>query len=169
MRTAGSDGYHCSLNCSPHLEEAFDRAQPGALNLITRYRDTNANLRTQFGRILRRAGVKQWPRLFQILRASRETELAERFPLHVVAEWVGNSPKTALAHYTQVTEEHYRLAANQVAQNPAQFGAESTRKVSQGIGGETTVGDVVQQLASGRDTTQNYLVTPTGFEPVSRP
>ncbi len=94
----------------PYLEEAFELAQPGAIHVITRYRDTNANLRTQLTRICRRAGVKTWPRLFQNLRASRETELAEAFPIHVVAEWLGNSPKTALAHYTQTTEDHFRQA-----------------------------------------------------------
>ena len=42
------------------------------------------NLRTQLMRILRRAGVATWPKLFHNLRASRETELAATFPLHVV-------------------------------------------------------------------------------------
>jgi integrase len=70
----------------PFLEEAFEKTAPGATHVITRYRDTNANLRTQLGRIIRRAGAKTWPRLFQNLRASRETELAETFPIHVTAE-----------------------------------------------------------------------------------
>ncbi len=95
----------------PYLEEAFDRAAPGAVHVITRWRDSVKNLRTGLLRILRRAGVKPWPRLYQNLRSSRETELCERFPIHVVAEWLGNSPKTALAHYTQTTEEHFRQAA----------------------------------------------------------
>jgi hypothetical protein len=91
---------------------------------ITRWRDSDKNLRTGLLRILRQAGLKAWPRLYQNLRSSRETELAERFPIHVVAEWHGNSPKTALAHYTQVTEDHYQRA---VVQNPAQQHAESGR------------------------------------------
>jgi len=56
------------------------------------------------------------------------TELAESFPIHVVAEWLGNSPKTALAHYTQVTEDHYKKAVR----NPVQQGAEPARTGSQG-------------------------------------
>ena len=48
--------------------------------VITRYRDANANLRTQFERIIKRAGLKAWPKLFQNLRASRATELASEFP-----------------------------------------------------------------------------------------
>jgi integrase len=100
----------------PYLEEAFERAAPGAVHVVTRWRDSAQNLRTQLLRILRRAGVKAWPRLYQNLRSSRETELAETFPIHVVAEWLGNSPKTALAHYTQVTEEHYQKALQKAVQ-----------------------------------------------------
>ena len=110
-------------------------------------------------------------------RASRETELAERFPLHVVAEWLGNSPKTALAHYTQVTEEHYRLAAGGAAQNQAQLDAArpSTEQqtVLQGDRSGVSEAETLQGVATGgdylRDYTNKYLVTPTGFEPVSRP
>src|SRR5262249_27074771 len=98
----------------PFFEEAFERAAPGAVHVVSRWRDTQKNLRTGLLRILRRAGVKPWPRLYQNMRASRETELAEWFPISVVAEWLGNSPKTALAHYTQVTEEHFQKAL----QNP---------------------------------------------------
>ena len=68
------------------LEKAFDRAEAGEVTVITRYRDLNANLRTQLGRNCRRASVKTWPRLFQNLSASRETKLADSFPIHVVAE-----------------------------------------------------------------------------------
>ena len=43
----------------------------------TRYRDANANLRTRLARIIERAGLEVWPKLFQNLRLTRETELAE--------------------------------------------------------------------------------------------
>lgn len=95
----------------PHLEAAFESAPDGAEFVIARYRDTNANLRTQFNRILRRAGLTPWPRLFQNLRASRETELAESYPLHVVCAWIGNTAKIAAAHYLQVTDEHFERGA----------------------------------------------------------
>ena len=38
----------------PYLDEAFEQAEPGAVHVITRYRDTNTNLRTQLRRIIRR-------------------------------------------------------------------------------------------------------------------
>lgn len=53
----------------------------------------------QFGTIIKRAGVKAWPRLFRNLRASRETELPREHPIHVVSAWLGNSPRIALKHY----------------------------------------------------------------------
>ncbi|MEM6260746.1 MAG: integrase, partial [Planctomycetota bacterium] len=66
---------------------------------------------TQLKRILRKAGLEPWPKLFQNLRSSRETELAERFPLHVVTAWLGNSATVAQKHYLQVTEAHIAEAA----------------------------------------------------------
>src|SRR5439155_8924366 len=36
---------------------------------------------------IERAGLAPGPRLFRNVRASRETELAGQFPLHVVTEW----------------------------------------------------------------------------------
>jgi hypothetical protein len=73
--------------------------------VVTRYRDTNQNLRTQLLRIIKRAGLKHWPKLFQNLRAIRETELRRSHPTHVVCAWIGNSPKVAAKNYLQVTEE----------------------------------------------------------------
>ena len=77
----------------PYLEAVRDEVNPGidvplSDPVITRYRDTNSNLRTQLLRILRRAGVTPWERLFHNLRASRQTELADEFPAHIVADWM---------------------------------------------------------------------------------
>jgi len=94
----------------PYLEAAFGEAEPGTEYVITRYRDKNANLRTQLLRIIRRAGVQPWPKLFHNLRASRETELTDEHPIHVVCAWIGNSQQIAAKHYLQVTEEHFRRA-----------------------------------------------------------
>lgn len=77
-------------------------------------------MRTQFERIIACAGVELWPKLFQNLRSTRETELAESYPLHVVTAWLGNSEPVARKHYLQVTEEHIAKAT----QNPTQSGTE---------------------------------------------
>jgi len=68
------------------------------------------NLRTGLIKILKRAGIKPWPKLFQNLRSSRATELRDEFPSHVVAAWLGHTVKVADEHYNQVTDEHFRRA-----------------------------------------------------------
>ena len=94
----------------PYLEEAWEEAEPGTEYIITRYRASNANLRTQLQRIIRKAGLEPWPKLWHNLRATRETELAETFPLHVVTSWIGNSAAVARKHYLQTTDEHFQRA-----------------------------------------------------------
>src|SRR5581483_3965752 len=91
----------------PHLADAFDRAEPGQAYVVTRCRNDGVNLRTQLERIIERAGLVPWPKLFHNLRASRQTELAERYLIHVVCAWLGNSARIAGEHYLQVTEAYY--------------------------------------------------------------
>ena len=79
------------------------------------------NLRTGLIKILKKAGIRPWPKLFQNLRSSRATELRDEFPSHVVAAWLGHTVKVADDHYNQVTDEHFRRAAgaNQKQEPPA--------------------------------------------------
>ena len=120
----------------PYLREVFEQAEPGTDYVITRYRRANCNLRTQLQRIIAKAGLKPWPKLFQNLRSTRETELAESWPEHVVCAWIGNSRAVARKHYLQVTEEHFQRAAGisgenvEAAQNAAQQSTELSRTVS---------------------------------------
>ena len=121
----------------PYLEEAFEQAEPGAEYVITRYRRANSNLRTQLQRIIKRAGLKPWPRLFQNLRSSCETELAASHPIHVVTAWIGNTPEIARKHYLQVRDEdfdratHAQVDVGPCAQNAAQFAAKQGCTVQQ--------------------------------------
>jgi len=70
--------------------------------------------------------------LFQNLRATRESELAATYPLHVVTAWIGNTARIAERHYLQVPDEFFEKASGvkkgtkecedrQAAQNPAQY------------------------------------------------
>ncbi len=111
----------------PYLLEAFEEAEPGTEYIITRYRGAGVNLRTQLERIIVKAGLKPWPKLFQNLRATRETELAESWPEHVVTKWIGHTSAVARKHYLQVTDEHFAKAA----QNPAQQVHADGRNASQ--------------------------------------
>ncbi|MDA1166076.1 MAG: tyrosine-type recombinase/integrase [Planctomycetota bacterium] len=116
-----------------HLEAAFDQAAEGAQFVITRYRSTNTNLRTQLNRIIKRAGLTPWKKPFQNCRSTRETELVERFPIHVVTSWLGNSPRIAMKHYLQTTDAHFDdackpdKATSGALQNPVQYAAASDR------------------------------------------
>jgi hypothetical protein len=131
----------------PYLLEVFEAAEPGTEHVITRYRDSACNLRTHFGRIIRKAGLEVWPKPWHNLRATRQTELAERYPIHVVCQWIGNSRAVAQEHYLQVTDAHFAHAvaeplkkqpgAKGAAQNPAQYPAESSRTERETVGAAT--------------------------------
>jgi hypothetical protein len=73
------------------------------------------NLRTRFHKIIERAGLVPWERSFHNLRATRQTELEDRFPSHVVCAWLGNTEAVARKHYLQVRDEHFEQAALQSA------------------------------------------------------
>ena len=118
----------------PFLEEAFELAPEGSVYVINRHRDARVNLRTQLLRIIRKAALNPWPKLFQNLRSSRETELAKDYPIHVVCAWIGNTAAIAQKHYLQVTDQDFDRAAKtdsakysalqpKTAQNTAQHGA----------------------------------------------
>jgi integrase len=100
----------------PHLEAEFDRIEPGTVQVVTFPQGKETNLRTQFEQITVKAGLLPWTRPFQNLRASRETELCQAHPLHVVTEWIGNSAIVAAKHYLSVTEADFEKAL----QNPVQ-------------------------------------------------
>jgi integrase len=103
----------------PYLEEVFNetetnlgRPPAGAEHVITRYRHANVNLRTQLLKIIARAGVAPWPKLFQNLRATRATELiSQGWPEYKVCKWLGHTKAIAEKHYWQVTEEDFATAA----------------------------------------------------------
>ena len=103
----------------PYLEEVWGQPESGSDWVITRYRRKNANLRTQLERIIKKAGLQPWPRLFQNLRSTRETELSRKYPIHTVCAWIGNSPNVAQKHYLQVTDADFQQAAEEVTSAPA--------------------------------------------------
>ena len=80
--------------------------------VIADHRDSTGNLRTHMERIIKKAGLVPWPKLFNNLRSTRETELAEELPLHVVTRWMGNSKPVAAEHYLQVTDAHFAKAVS---------------------------------------------------------
>ncbi len=146
----------------PYLDGAFEAAEPGTEFVITRYRDDTANLRTQLLRIIERAGVKPWPKLFQNLRASCATELAKTHPAHVAAAWLGHTPRVAQRHYWQTTDADFDTALETQPESGAKSGAGEA---------ETPVQNPVQQPTaidgSGRAKTKTARQTPAIRPPLA--
>jgi len=86
----------------PYLEAAFDVASEGAIHVIDRTRDGGVNLRTQLRRIIERAGLTPWPKLFHNLRESPDR--ASRTPsyprcLCLAGELDGDCERALLASH----------------------------------------------------------------------
>jgi integrase len=134
----------------PHIEAAFELAEEGATFIVPEeYRKrahgpggwANANLRTTLAKVIRRAGVEPWPRLWHSLRASCESDLAQTLPLSTVTKWLGNTPSVALRHYVDPTEVAFERAATWVPSGGSKSGALAAQKAAQrvavGSGGES--------------------------------
>lgn len=154
----------------PLLEEAFDGAEPGAEFVITRWRDRDTNRRTHLLRIIRKAGLKPWPKLFHNLRASRQTELAAEYPIHVVCEWIGNSQAIAQEHYLRVTDSDYERAATgtgSALQNPVQYTTAVHRTALQTSKPENEKTPGIPGVATPRKALLGVRMGAAGFEPAT--
>ena len=65
----------------------------------------DSNLRTTLEKIILRAGVAPWPKLWQNLRASAATDLAKTVPSHIAASICGHTEQIAQEHYWKVGED----------------------------------------------------------------
>jgi len=153
----------------PYLEKAWHAAEPGQECFVTIGRDNSgAYYRTMLRKIIKRASLPPWPRLFQNLRSSRQTELEERFPSHVVCAWLGNSVRVARKHYLQVTDEHFKRAGQDGVQNRVQPEHEMVQnQVQQPDATERT--NPTKNGRSGQFPRKQPLppMGDTGFEPVT--
>lgn len=93
------------------LMELFDQAKEGGSPFVFAQHRGVQNWRTRAEKIIRRAGLVQWERIFQNLRASCEIDLVAKFPLPVACQWIGNSEAVAMAHYLKATDDDYDRAA----------------------------------------------------------
>jgi hypothetical protein len=153
-----------------YLEEAFEQAPAGAVYVLNRYRDASRNqlLRKHFLGILLRAGVSPWPKLFHNLRASRETELAAEYPLHVVCYWIGNSAQIAAKHSLQVTDGDFERAAKSGAvalENGVQQAAALCRTDSQESSEVLAACGTVREGVNCRKSLPDKPLGTEGFEP----
>ncbi len=153
--------------------EAFEQAEPGQKKVITMDLSISSNLRTQAHRIIKRAGLTPWGKTFQNLRSSRETELVEDFPIHVVTEWLGNSPDVARKHYLQTHEEHFKRAVGAGGLNMGLTTAARSRIESPNENSENPESQLIACGATSCDATPHstnsdifYPVPPRGVEPL---
>ena len=174
-----------------HLEDAFEHAADGEVYVVGSkqgegYRTAanrpggwmNANLRTQFQKIIRRAGLKGWPRLFHNLRASCETDLMKEHPIHAVCSWLGNSPTVALRHYLQVLDSDFEKAngmngigsakpgavvVQKHVQSPADRNGQEMTKPMQPI----VISGLRRFVSDPAYSSRDDLMGDTGFEPVT--
>ena len=161
----------------PILEDAFDRAPEGAVYVVDqRFRKAamgpkgwrNCNLRTTFEKIVRRAGLTDWPRPFHNLRASCETELTQEHPLPVVIAWLGHSADVALKHYCQVTDTDFEKAVAgpcSALQNPVQQMHETARKASRQRQPRDKKSPENQGFSAPREKSRKRKADGEGFEP----
>ena len=82
------------------------------------------NLRTRFKKIVARAGLQAWPRLFHNLRASCATDFAQSLPNHEAARFLGHSPLIAASHYLQPSDHNFRAVAGEGPWITSKDGAE---------------------------------------------
>ncbi|VTS00497.1 integrase family protein : Phage integrase family protein OS=Rhodopirellula maiorica SM1 GN=RMSM_04392 PE=4 SV=1: Phage_integrase [Tuwongella immobilis] len=103
----------------PHLEAAWDATPEGTEFVMPEdFRQraagadgwAGANLRTTLAKVVRRAGLTPWPRIWHALRASCESDLAANFPLAVVTKWIGNTQAVAMRHYIDTTDSSFDAA-----------------------------------------------------------
>ena len=156
------------------LLSLFNAADDGAEYIVPRLRDPRTNLRTTATKIVTRAGVTPWPKLFHNLRASCAMDWCERFPAHVAASWLGHSPLIAARHYLTSRDAHFDhaagLAPTEAAQNPAH--SAHARGCTELHGAPDALenageNDVLQSSATPCTTFPRQPMGVTGLEPVT--
>ncbi len=161
------------------LQDCLTQRQEGQEYIITRYRTSNTNLRTQLARFARRAGLQLWPKAFQNMRASRESELMRDYDLATACKWIGNTPAVAAKHYALPTrlDEDYRRAAGDIEGSPkggpfpaqkaamtvADASGQILTKSSQPIENK----ELWQQPSDPVSDGQENLLRPAGLEPAT--
>lgn len=145
----------------PFLDARWENAQEGEVYVFATIRKL-AGISTLLSKRIDAAGIESWPRTWQNLRASRATELADKFPSHVAAAWLGHSETIADKHYRSVLDSHF----DEATRFPTRFRPEKGGNQWTGVPDENVKTPGKQAFS---DVSQKSGMTLTGFEPVSRP
>jgi len=151
----------------PHLQALSDLAKPGiecplSAPVFNRWKSSTQNLRTTFLKVLARAGLQPWPKLFHNLRASRQTELLAEFPAADVCAWLGNTQAVAMKHYAMPTADSFKKAVccstgGSISAKP-QLSAEDS---------ELRKPEKRRELASSANSLRPRSMGDEGFEPTT--
>lgn len=137
----------------PLMLEAFAAAEPGQQAVLALPACASAYLRKIVENAARRAGVKPWRCTFHALRASCETDLAARHPVHLVASWIGHDLRIAQRHYLKALDTDFKSASA----SPGAHGAAKSAAPSMGVnqmeqsGMDATPAGTLETGASGND------------------
>jgi len=94
----------------PHLEQAYRERKPGAVYVLPRARSTGT-LSTHAKRLVAKAGIEVWPKLFVNMPGSCSDDL-ERAGVNekAVSAWTGNLKRIRDRHYHAVRDEDWAAA-----------------------------------------------------------
>jgi len=109
------------------LEQAFEAAPEGQKLVISLSRN---NLHRIMRGIVRRAGFEPWPRLFQALRQSCDTEWKQTYPAYAVDAWLGHSGRVSEKHYLMIPEELWKKVAEGAAKSAAEGSCTDSQPVA---------------------------------------
>jgi hypothetical protein len=106
------------------------------------------------------------------MRASRQTELEQKHPLHVVCKWLGNSPSIAQKSYLLVTDADVAKAIGR-GTNPTRAGRKSSHGGTKTTLQTTAIDTQTARTDQAKDTlevvlcgnSQGIQAEDKGFEP----
>jgi hypothetical protein len=161
------------------LQEAWDTAPDGAEFVVDlpRYRVQRSagwlgcNIRTQFARYLRAAGLPPLKRPFRVLRSSCISDWAREFPIHSVAEWAGHTVPVCGKHYLTPSAADFARATGlpdvQRAAPALQQAREGSGNAEQAFSTAPPQVGILQQSDEHKCLPCNYLLVRAGFEPAT--
>lgn len=131
--------------------------------------------RKRLKNLILKAGLTPWPKVWQNMRASRESELYRQYPLDTVCKWTGHTPEVAAKYYLMDSsaDENFKKAAGVVAQAVEKSGAPvgareglirgNAVKLSRGKNAKTP------ENATFSGASHLFPIPPAGFAPASQP
>jgi integrase len=88
------------------LSQRWAEADEGEVHVFPSLRH-HSNTATTAAKFVKAAGFAIWPKFWNSMRASCETDLMDRYGLRRACAWIGNSPEVAMKHYALIKRSDY--------------------------------------------------------------